>query len=42
MIEQEHANTRLQIAEREERMFQRARQAENESTTDEPINASAE
>ena len=37
MIEQEHANTRLQIAEREERMFQRARQAENESTTDEPI-----
>ena len=27
MIEQEHANTRLQIAEREERMFQRARRA---------------
>lgn len=37
MIEEEHANTRLQIAEREERMFQRAREAESKSTKDEPI-----
>ena len=36
-IEQEHANVRLQIAEREERMFQRAREAEAESVEDEPI-----
>lgn len=37
MIEEEHANTRLQIAEREERMFQRAREAEGQATKDEPI-----
>lgn len=36
-IEAEHANVRLQIAEREERMFQRARQAESQATEDEPI-----
>jgi NAD-dependent DNA ligase len=36
-IEQEHANVRLQIAEREERMFQRARDAEADATEDEPI-----
>jgi len=36
-IEQEHANVRLQIAEREERMYQRAREAEAEATEDEPI-----
>ncbi|WP_434531032.1 hypothetical protein ACODNH_05315 [Haloarcula sp. NS06] len=36
-IEKEHANVRLQIAEREERMFQRAREAEAEATEDEPI-----
>lgn len=40
-IEQEHANVRLQIAEREERMFQRAREAEAEATEDEPIKAAA-
>lgn len=37
MIEEEHANTRLQIAEREERMFKRAREAEEQSTKDEAI-----
>ncbi len=37
MIEQENANVRLQIAEREERMWRRARDAEDKSTTDEPI-----
>lgn len=36
-IEAEHANVRLQIAEREERMYQRAREAESESVEDEPI-----
>lgn len=36
-IEAEHANVRLQIAEREEQMFQRAREAESESVEDEPI-----
>lgn len=37
MIEEEHANVRLQIAEREERMWRRARDAEDASTKDEPI-----
>ncbi|KDE59810.1 hypothetical protein EL22_16925 [Halostagnicola sp. A56] len=37
MIEEEHANARLQIAEREERMFQRARSAESQSLEDQPI-----
>ncbi|WP_254768223.1 hypothetical protein [Salinilacihabitans rarus] len=37
MIEEEHANTRLQIAEREERLYQRAREAESRALTDEPI-----
>ncbi|WP_052367758.1 hypothetical protein [Haloferax sp. ATB1] len=37
MIEEEHANARLQIAEREERMWQRAREAEDEATEDVPI-----
>ncbi len=37
MIEQEHANTRLQIAEREERMYQRAREAESKALKDDPI-----
>jgi hypothetical protein len=36
-IEQEHANVRLQIAEREERMYERAREAEVEATEDRPI-----
>jgi hypothetical protein len=36
-IEQEHADVRLQIAEREERMYKRAREAELEATQDEPI-----
>jgi len=36
-IEAEHANVRLQIAEREERMFQRAREAESQATEDQPI-----
>lgn len=36
-IEQEHANVRLQIAEREERAFQRAREDEAAATKDEPI-----
>lgn len=36
-IENEHANVRLQIAEREEQMYQRARDAEAESVEDEPI-----
>ncbi|WP_277540215.1 hypothetical protein [Haloarcula laminariae] len=38
-IEAEHANVRLQIAEREERMYQRAREAEAKATEDEPITA---
>jgi len=36
-IEQEHANVRLQIAEREEQMYQRARGAEADAVEDEPI-----
>lgn len=36
-IEQKHADVRLQIAEREEQLFQRARQAERDATKDEPI-----
>jgi len=36
-IEQQHANVRLQIAEREERMYQRAREAEAQSVEDQPI-----
>lgn len=36
-IEEEHANVRLQIAEREERMYQRARDAEASAKKDEPI-----
>ncbi|MFC7202874.1 hypothetical protein ACFQJC_05055 [Haloferax namakaokahaiae] len=36
-IEQEHANTRLQIAEREERMWQRAREAEDDAVEDVPL-----
>jgi hypothetical protein len=36
-IEQEHANTRLQIAEREEELYQRARKAESKALEDEPI-----
>ena len=36
-IERENANVRLQIAEREERMWKRARSAEEQSTEDEPI-----
>jgi hypothetical protein len=36
-IEAEQSNVRLQIAEREERMFQRARDAETQATRDEPI-----
>lgn len=36
-IEEEHANVRLQIAEREERMYQRARDAESTATKDEAI-----
>ncbi|QHS17914.1 hypothetical protein GWK26_12570 [haloarchaeon 3A1-DGR] len=36
-IEQEHADVRLQIAEREERMYRRAREAEAAATEDEPI-----
>jgi hypothetical protein len=36
-IEQRHADVRLQIAEREERMYQRAREAETQATEDEPI-----
>lgn len=38
-IEQEHANVRLQSAERYERLFQRARQAEREATRDEWVEA---
>jgi transposase len=34
MIEEEHANTRLQIAEHEQQLFERARQAEFSATTD--------
>jgi len=36
-IEDEHANTRLQIAEHEQELFERAREAEARATTDEPI-----
>jgi hypothetical protein len=36
-IEAEHANVRLQIAEREEQLYQRAREAEAASVEDEPI-----
>jgi len=36
-IEQRHADVRLQIAEREEQLYQRARQAEMEATEDQPI-----
>lgn len=38
-IEQRHADVRLQSAERYERMFQRAREAERAATRDEPIEA---
>jgi hypothetical protein len=38
-IENEHANVRLQSAERYERLYQRAREAEQNATTDEPITA---
>jgi len=38
-IEQKHADVRLQSAERYERLFQRARDAEREATRDEPIEA---
>lgn len=38
-IENEHANTRLQIAEREQAMLERAREAERNATTDEPVMA---
>lgn len=37
MIEKQHANTRLQIAEREERKWKRAREAESQATIDEPV-----
>lgn len=36
-IEQEHANTRLQIAEHEQAMVERAREAERNATRDEPV-----
>jgi len=36
-IEQRHADVRLQIAEREERLYQRAREAEAEAVEDQPI-----
>ena len=36
-IEQEHADVRLQIAEREERLYQRAREAESQAVEDQPI-----
>lgn len=36
-IENEQADVRLQIAEREERMYNRAREAESKATEDEPI-----
>ena len=36
-IEQEHADVRLQIAEREERLYQRAREAEVQAVEDQPI-----
>jgi len=35
-IEQRHADVRLQIAEREERLYQRAREAESLATEDQP------
>lgn len=38
-IEQEHADTRLQIAEREQSMLERAREAERNATQDEPVKA---
>ncbi|MEA5387110.1 hypothetical protein VB779_08615 [Haloarculaceae archaeon H-GB11] len=36
-IEQRHADVRLQIAEREEQLYQRAREAEHDAVKDEPI-----
>jgi len=36
-IEQRHADVRLQIAEREEQLYQRARETEMEATEDQPI-----
>jgi hypothetical protein len=36
-INKEHANTRLQIADREERLYQRAREAEANATVEAPI-----
>lgn len=36
-IENEQADVRLQIAEREERMYQRSRSAESKATKDEPV-----
>ncbi|WP_135807348.1 hypothetical protein [Halorussus marinus] len=36
-IEQKHADVRLQIAEREERLYQRARNAESQAVEDQPI-----
>lgn len=36
-IEQRHADVRLQIAEREEQLYQRAREAESQSVEDQPI-----
>jgi hypothetical protein len=36
-IEQQHADVRLQIAEREERLYQRAREAESQAVEDQPI-----
>lgn len=36
-IEQKHADVRLQIAEREEQLYQRARESEFNATEDEPI-----
>jgi len=36
-IEAEHADVRLQIADREERMYKRARESEAKATDDEPI-----
>lgn len=38
-LENEHANTRLQIAEHEQRLFERAREAEARATTDEWVTA---
>lgn len=36
-IEEEHANTRLQVADRQEKLYKRAREAEMEATKDEPV-----